>query len=81
MPSKVIRTDDIDSLLEEIVHEGYDVNKRTEFTDFWDLFSLKAKLNSEKGNIKFLGAHSSDCKDIVVLRSKNKSLLDKLPLG
>lgn len=80
MPSKVVRTDDIDSLLEKIIHEGYEVTKRKELRDFWDLFSLKAMLNSEKEKIKFLGTHSSDCKDIVVLRSKNKSLLDKLPI-
>jgi hypothetical protein len=78
MPSKVIRTHNIDSLLEKIVHKGYQVNKREELRDFWDLYSLKATLKSEKGKIKFLGAHSSDCKDIVLLRTKNKALLDKL---
>ena len=76
MPSKVIRTEDIKSVLENLISEGFEVSKNKESEDFWDHFSIKATLKSENGKIKFLGTHSSECKDTVILRSKDKTLLE-----
>ncbi|MEJ2248549.1 MAG: hypothetical protein P8Y70_15620 [Candidatus Lokiarchaeota archaeon] len=81
MPSRLIRTDDINSVLKKLLSKGYMVQKKEEFKDFWNHFSIKATLKSEKGRIKFLGTHSSECKDVVVLRTKNSSLLEDLPLN
>jgi hypothetical protein len=80
MPSKVIRTENIKSTLEKIISKGFEIDKEKELKDFWNHFSIKSTLKSLNGKIKFLGTHSSECKDTIILRSKDKSLLDKLSI-
>ncbi|TFG00758.1 MAG: hypothetical protein EU541_01425 [Promethearchaeota archaeon] len=81
MPTRIERTDDINTILNIKLKEGYEMKKRKVLKDFWGNYSLKATLTSKKGTIRLLGIHNSECKDTVILRSKNESLFDKLPIA
>lgn len=76
MPSKVLRTNNIDKFIKSMQEEGFRQVKKEKQRDFWGNYSLKLKFQKDTEKVKMIATHDEDIKDIVILKSNNKDILE-----
>lgn len=78
MPSKVIRIDDLDNFVSSLPDKGFKEEKIKREKDFWGNYSVKSTYSKDGDTIKIIATHDKDIKDVLIIKSKNKNILEEL---
>ncbi|TXT57232.1 MAG: hypothetical protein BAJALOKI2v1_510020 [Promethearchaeota archaeon] len=77
MPSKVIRIEDLDTFVSSLPDKGFKEEKRKREKDFWGNYSVKSTYSKDGDMIKIIATHDRDVKDVLIIKSKNKNMLEE----